>query len=541
MIIKFNEDLKEVLDSLISGMLPHENYNSSLLMDIEKIITRYIKVEEMDLEYLVFMNMVDSIKKVYLGVDSSFLPKITKDSVDLILQNDLVRFVSTEGYKYKSWFEMRGVPYDFTNSLNVEQSASKLYNEIMDLYERCFDKAIPSEEALSYSVAYRAAFLDAIAESTVTTQAEILRNGIWYNKEFYKSSEDWVNYMERIVSELNNRLNDDLNEETKSINSLEKGIEMLSKAKMSNKPITTYGMPPLDDFIPVSTNRMVVLCSKEGVGKTTYCNYVANNAIRDRKKVLIMAGESDPNSIYIAVLQNFIYKEFGAFISIKDIINSEDAPEEIQKIVKLGIAKLAELDLFHYRSAYTYETVYQELVADYEKYQFDLVIIDHSAALLSAGKLRGEKEQIDSLAVALRNFKNKYGVGIIITSHFSVNAQAELTKFGRIYDNSPTRGSSVLSKEADDILILTVNEKLEKQSMRAFQVFKRRGTGKASVGTILMKVLFNCGEWVYDPKLQSNDGFDELEVSAAIDNIEAIYNEDSGCGFGEEEIDIDLF
>ena len=541
MIVKFNEDLKEVLDSLISGMLPHENYNSSLLMDIEKIITRYIKVEEMDLEYLVFMNMVDSIKKVYLGVDSSFLPKITKDSVDLILQNDLVRFVSTEGFKYKSWFELRGVPYDFSNSLNIEQASSKLYNEVMDLYERCFDKAIPSEEALSYSVAYRAAFLDAIAESTVTTQAEILRNGIWYNKEFYKSSEDWVKYMERVISDLGNRLNDELNEETKSVNSLERGIEMLKQAKESNKPITSYGIPELDDSIPVSTNRMVVICSKEGVGKTTYCTYLANNAIKDRKKVLYMVGESDPNSIYISVLQNFIYKEFGAFISIRDIINSEDAPEEIQKIVNLGIAKLAELGLFHYRSSYTYETVYQELVADYEKYQFDLVIIDHSAALLSNGKLKGEKEQIDNLAVSLRNFKNKYAVGVVVTSHFSVNAQTELTKFGRIYDNSPTRGSSVLSKEADDILILTVNEKLEKQSMRAFQVFKRRRTSKATIGTVLMKVLFNCGEWVYDPKLQSNDGFDELEVSAAIDNIEAIYNDNSEDGFGEEDIEIDVF
>lgn len=541
MIIKFNDDLKEVLDSLISGMLPHSNYDPSLLLDIEKIILRYIKVEEMDLEYLVFMNIVDSIKKVYLGIDSTFTPKITRDSLNAILETDLVRFVSTEGYKYKSWFEVRGVPSDFTNSLSLEQAASKLYNEVLDLYERCFDKEIPSSEALSYSVAYRAAFMDSIAESTITTQAEIIRNGVWYNREFYKSSEDWIKYMDKLVSDLNNRLNDDSNEDTKAINSLDKGIELLNKARLSNKKITNYGMPQLDDFIPVSTNRICVICSKEGVGKTTYCTYLANNAIKDRKKVLFMVGESDPNSIYVSVLQNFIYKEFGAFISVRDIVNSEDAPEEIQKIINLGVSKLAELGLFHYRSSYTYETVYQELVADYEKYKFDLVIIDHSAALLSSGKLKGEKEQIDNLAVSLRNFKNRYGVGIVVTSHFSVNAQTELTKFGRIYDNSPTRGSSVLSKEADDILILTVNEKLEKQSMRAFQVFKRRGTSKASVGTIIMKVLFNCGEWLFDPKLQSNDGFDELEVSAAINNIEAIYDDPSSDDFGEEDIEIDLY
>lgn len=539
MIIKFNEELKEVLDSLISGMLPHENYNGALLMDLEKTILRYIKIDEMDLEYLVFMNMVDSIKKVHLSINSSFMPKITRNLIEQILQNDLMRFISTEGFKHKSWFELRGVSYDFSNNLNIEQGASKLYNEVIDLYERCFEKAIPSEEALSYAVAYRAAFLDSISESTVMAQAEILRNGLWYKNEFYKSSERWIKYMDRVVSEINNRLNDELNEETKSIDSLEKAVALLEESRRSNIPISEFGIPPLDDFIPVVSNRLTVICSKEGVGKTAYCSYLSNNIIKNRKKVLFMTGESNPNSIYISVLQNFIYKEFSTFIDVTDIIHSDKAPEEIQKIVNLGISRLAELGLFNYRSAYTYETVYQELVADYEKFKFDVVIIDHSAALLSTGKLSGEKEQIDALAVALRNFKNRYQCSIVVNSHFSVNAQAELTKFGRIYDNSPTRGSSVLSKEADDIFILTVNEKLEKQSMRAFQVFKRRGAGKSSIGTVYMKVLFNCGEWIYDPKLQSNDGFDELEVSTAIDNIEAIYSD--GEEDVEEDIDIDIF
>lgn len=538
MIIKFNDELKEVLDNLISGMLPHESYDGSLLMDIEKLITRYIKVEEMELEYLVFMNIVSSIKKVYLGLNISVLPKMTRDSFDQILKTDLVRFVSTEGFKYKSWFELRGVSSDFSNNLNIEQAANKLYSEVIDLYDRCFDLEISSQEAVSYSVAYRAAFLDSVSESTIVSQAEIIKNGMWYNREYYKSSEDWIKYMDRVVSEINNRLNDDANEDTQAIDSLDKGVEMLNRAKELNTPISYFGIPPIDDFIPIVSNRLTVLCSKEGVGKTAYCTYLTNNIIKSRKKALFMVGESDPNSIYIAVLQNFIYKEFGAFVSIDDIIHSEKADEEVQKIINLGIAKLSELGLFFYRPAYTYETVYQELVADYEKYKFDVVVLDHSAALLSNGGLKGEKEQIDHLAVALRNFKRKFPVNVVVTSHFSVKAQEELTRFGRIYDNSPTRGSTVLSKEADDIFILTVNEKLEKQSMRGFQAFKRRGTSKASLGTILMKVLFNCGEWVYDPKLQSNDGFDELEVSTAIKNIEAIY--EGGDDF-DDEIDVDLF
>lgn len=541
MIIRFNEELKEVLDNLISGMLPHENYDGSLLMDIEKLILRFIKIEEMELEYLVLMNIVAEIKKVYLGIEAKVLPKITRDSVDLILQNDLVRFVSTEGYKYKSWFENKGIPYDFSNEMNIEIAASKLYSEVIDVYDRCFDLQVPSSESVSYMVAYRAAFLDSVAETTVTTQAEILRNGLWYKGSYYKSSEDWAKYMDMFISDLNGRLNDELNEETKAINTLEKGIKMLEEAREAKRPISTFGMPPIDDFIPIVSNRLSVICSKEGTGKTTYGAYLANNVMRDGKKIVYMTGESTDREIYIPVLQNFIYKNFNAFVSQYDIIHRDQAPEEVQKIINLGVAKLTESNSLHLRPAYTYETVYQELVADYEKYKFDVVVIDHSANLISNGKLKTEKEQIDALAVALRMFKNKYNVSIIVNSHFSTNAQTELTRFGRIYDNSPTRGSSVLSKEADDIFILTVNEKLEKQSMRAFTVFKRRGASKANIGTIMMKVLFNCGEWVYDPKLQSNDGFDELEVSAAIDNLEAVYSDGGDDSFGEEDLEIDLF
>ena len=70
--------------------------------------------------------------------------------------------------------------------------------------------------------------------------------------------------------------------------------------------------------------------------------------------------------------------------------------------------------------------------------------------------------------------------------------------------------------------------------MRALHTFKRRG-GKRNLPIIILKVLFNCGEWIYDRKNQDGK-VENLEVSAAYSQIEQVYldGEDGGV-----EIDFD--
>lgn len=528
MLIDFDEELKDSLDSLISGLLPQEGYDSKLFMDIHSNILRFIKEDEMPLEYRVLFNIIADIIKINIST-STFNPIVSRDSLDVILSNSLIEFVSTEGFKYKSWFENRGIDLN-----NIEMGSSKLYEEVMDLYDRCYEKCTPSSECLSHVVAYRAAFMDSVSQTTIKCQADIIQDKLYFGHKYYKGSKGWIDFLNITMSELNVRLDDENNADSNHIDSLEKAISYLEQARSRAVPISSYGIDPLDQTIPIVSNRLSVICAGEGVGKTQFCTYLSNNIIRDNKKVLYMFGESEGSELFTIILRNFIYKKFGKFVDTNDILHPENCHEDTQKIINLATTELSRTGCYIDRRAYTYENLYEELVKDYEKYKFDVVMIDHSASLNSTGLLKTEKEKIDALSIAVRNFKRNYPCHVFVTSHFSVEAKTELDRHGKVYNASPTRGSGTLSKEADDVFILTVNEKLEKQDLRGIQVSKRRGAAKHSIGTIIMKVLYNGGEWVYDKKYQSED-YNTVEVDAALTNLENHYLVDT-----EEEIVIEI-
>lgn len=533
MLIYFNDELKDSLDSLISGILPHEGYDSSLFMDIHDNILRYIKEDEMPLEYKTFFSIVSGIMKINISA-SVFNPIISRDSVDAILTNSLGNFVSCEGYKYKEWFENRGISSSFTDPLSIDSGASALYNEVIELYDRCYDLNISSAEALSQVVSYRVAFTESVSLSSVKAQAEILQSRLYYKRKYYKGPSGWIDFMNETLLELNERLNDEVNSESNHLDSLDKVINYLEKARNRAIPLSSYGIPPLDDAIPLVSNRLTVICSNEGIGKTQFCTYLANNVIKDNKRVLYMFGESDDSELFTIILRNFIYKKYKCFVDVKDILHPEKSTEDIQKIINMATTELYKTKGYIDRSAYTYETLYEQLVDDYNKYKFDVVIIDHSAALNSNGSLRSDKEKIDALAIACRNFKRNFPCQVIVTSHLSVEAKQELSRHGKVFHASPTRDSGTLSKEADDVYIITVDEKLEKQDLRAIQVSKRRGASKHSIGNIIMKVLYSCGEWVYDKKYQSEE-YNTVEVDAAIKNVESVFLDSD-----EEIIEIEL-
>ena len=64
LLINFDDDLKEVLDTLISGLLPHENFDKEYFVDIYENILRYIHADEMPLEYRVLFNLMEDVLKV---------------------------------------------------------------------------------------------------------------------------------------------------------------------------------------------------------------------------------------------------------------------------------------------------------------------------------------------------------------------------------------------------------------------------------------------------------------------------------------------
>lgn len=532
LLLNFDDELKEVLDTLISGLLPHENFDKEFFADIYENILRYVHTDEMPLEYRVLFNLIEDVLKVN-SFTKKFEPIITSSFVDNALQVSLVNFIVSDGYKFKTWFESRGVDSNFNIPTNIEEAGSALYREVMSLYERCYNKSLPSSQALPFIVSYKNLFMDCASKSLVTAQVEIIQDKFYFDGKYYKGSSSCLEFVSSSTTEIETRLNDESFSASEALDSLEKIDRLLSRGRDLYKPLSKYGIECIDDKTPILAHRLVIFCARENVGKTLYAIYLACNMIMDNRKVIYMCGESAKEVIFNKILCNYIYKKYKKFVTVGQIVGSEPCSEEALRLINIASCDLANSGNLILREAYTYENLYKELKDDYQKYKFDGVFIDHSAALSSTGKLFSEKERIDSLSVDARNFKREFPVFICVTSHFSVEANQELSRTGKVVEKSPTRGSTTLSKEADDIYLILTNPELEKQNMRALQVYKRRD-GSRNIDVVYLQVLFNAGEWVYDKKKQ-NGKVENVEVAAAYNQIEQAYLEDFD---GEVEIDL---
>ena len=238
-----------------------------------------------------------------------------------------------------------------------------------------------------------------------------------------------------------------------------------------------------------------------------------------------MYGEGQDHIVYSNILVNYIYKKYHIFVTTQMIADPEGQPDEVQKVIQIAKLELIESKLLSMTPAFSYETVYTELENNYNELKFDVVIIDHSLALL--GDIKQSKTNVDTLAIDCRNFKRNYPVCVIVCSHLSAAAKEYVNKDMRVPPEiSCTRDSSSLDAEADDIYILRDNDTLFKQELIAIENKKRRNAKRLNEFIILRK-MFDVAHYVYNEEDQSSNKKDELRMEEALQEMEKAYSDDS--------------
>ena len=248
-----------------------------------------------------------------------------------------------------------------------------------------------------------------------------------------------------------------------------------------------------------------------------------------------MCGENTMPLVYASVLSNYIYKKHGLRISAEMVAKRNSLPEDKKKLVNLTSAELSSSGKLILKDSFSYNNFYDEVVTIYDKTPFDALIIDHSMALLGTGN---DTENITNLAKQAREFKKAYPVYVQILSHLSVTAKDAISK-GKVVDNSPTKSSSVLSAEADDIMLLIDNPILAKQNLLAIYNYKRRGAQRILENMIVRKK-FDVSSYYYDPALQNSiDGIDLTaeQVLQDIDELHKVDDVSDDDDFDDENIE----
>lgn len=516
LIVDIQQDalLQENLNKVLSGLLPHKNYNPDLFQDLLRVVTTLIEPEEMYGEYYTLVETLMKIRDIKQSI-KSYKPKLTKDTLTATLISNVPDLVRNEHVQITKILEMEGHETNIEIERNFDNACNLLYSRTLELYEDCMALEITSEEAVTYVSSLKSAFITHTAQESLKVQAQILKSSVKIGRKVLAGPQDWLEYVSNIHHIINNRLQDE-DERVLKLDSMEKSDELMERLHATHIPLANYGIPVLDDQTPMLRHRLVVVSAKENTGKTMLAVNWAINLIKNRRKVLFMCGENNFEKIQPLFISNYIYQKYGMHITPSDITNMNDLPPDICRLINIARAELMETGCIKLIKYFDYYTLYEELVAEYDKEAFDALIIDHTYALRGGGS---EYERIGALARAMRQFKNDYPVFNLVLSHLSTDAKEAIIK-GKRVEASPTKGNGSLAAEADEILILSDNELLAKQGLLQVQNYKRRGAEKVE-DYIILKKKFNVASFIYDEKLQNSADASELGLA----ELESVYDD----------------
>lgn len=523
MIFTHTEEFKKSIEVLISGMLPHNNYKGNQYRSILNYLNILFKENELDLEYNIMLKVFNNINKIFM-VNKNYVPKVSKELVASILETNIYDLLQKDGYLYKQWFTTRGIDTNFAVDSSLRIASDEVYNSVMDLYERCFEYEMDEDLAITSISSLSPIYMDSVMENLVSTLAKIINDGHWYNRKMYKGSADSFEYNKLITSELYSRL-DELDiavNKNKSIS--EKVIEALHSVRNKYSRLADFGIEPLDDSSPFSTHEYCVLVAESNVGKTQLTYYLANQFMKEGKKVKFVFGESTEDIAMSGVLRNYIYKRKKYYVNNYAIRNYDKIDNNTAKLIDMYSMEMATSELIEPLENLDMIDAYEDLVRMYERDPFSCLIIDHTGAMTTKHKTKEGREKHVAFSFALRRFKKEYPVNIILLSHLSAEGKSYFKQNGNLYGQSDiTAHSSDYFRDADKVFFLYSDDSLEKQSIRGLSLLKSRDMGKSLVKEMYLKVDWDCGEWVYDIKYQVG-GEESMSEKQALEAISKEYD-----------------
>lgn len=501
-----DEALREVLNKVLSGFLPHENFVDSSFITLYSMLLDRVNEKEMRGIYHPFRYILH--RYYLLAIDSGIIPNITEEKFKGALENIVFDMVSDKRTEMAIILAEEGLTYDLTIPTYREQAAQVLYKKVLELYRECFLLKTNTSEAIGIFVELDEAIKRNYIDLTVANQQEILTNGLQIGRFFYQGGDGWMSY----ISTASKELSDFCSHSGKCLecDSYTSLIDIESAMESSTEPLCDYGIPSLDDETPILQNRLTVIVGKENIGKTKVMTSLVAKLIINGVKPYVATGETTTNLYFFQVLSSYIYQKYEIHIPPNMLTSKNIATldKEDQQIVNTAKYSLMNSGLV-IDDSLSYDTVMPTFVKYYNK-GCRAFFIDHSQSLRGR-RGRAIGELVTSLAMDCREFKNSYPTYVCVLSHPSSEFKDILQKDpnkAKTLQISPTAQSSTLSTEADEIFILYETQQLIKENLLGWITYKRRGP---KIDTIYIRKQFHVSSFTYDERDQAGADTIELE------------------------------
>lgn len=526
-MLKFNlqedEVLRTAINRFLSSLLPHENFDTQFFTENLSIVLKYVHLDEFKMEHHFLVAALADLNKIKVATNS-FEPRLTEDTFQKIVSASISSVISRPELGVTEWLQYEGLDTNLTIPSVRDEVCQKVFVRCVELYRECYEMAVPSDQVMNGEPELRAAFIAHVGTQSINTQMEIVQGKLRLGRKTYSGFSDWLSYTKKMTAEIDNRLSESESQNTMKIDSLEGSYELLRSLQDLLVPIADYGIPELDQYTPILRHRLVVVVGKENIGKTKFAIDKAVNVIMAGGKVAYMCGESVKASIFADVMINFIYKTYGIIIRPEHLTAPEACPDDVRKMIGMSVDLMVTNGSLVLCDAFNYATLQSEMENLYDQTKFDMIVIDHSCALVGTYGDGSLSAKVEHLAYVCRDFKKKFPVCVMVTSHPSSLAK-DSAKKGNATQDSPTKGSQNLSTEADEVLYLRDNETLIKQNLILLENTKRRNAGRIVEPVILQKK-FEVNAFIYDASLQKGESKLGLEREQALDDLDKMLGTD---------------
>lgn len=513
-----DEALTECLNGVISGLLPHANYDSSSFALLYPTLKTVLDTADArGLYYAIYL-----IFDKYMSLASSlprgkFEIRITRERFSTAMANNLPDLILEPKMTIVDLMAAEGKSADISIPTVQQEVMGVLYEKAMALYDDCFNMEQSYEDSMSKIVDLKDIIKANLIETGMGLQRVIMSTGSKIGRRYYRGPEGWLEYVQslaREVSEMERSDEGDLEcNGIDMVTSLDEGTQELSS------PLANYGVPQLDDFTPILKHRLAVMVAKENTGKTQVCIHLIASLIRAGVKPFFACGEAPKELMFSCIVSSYIYQEYGMFFETQYLSGEGYArlsPDD-QQVVNTAKARVSSSGLVISNNL-SYDNVVSKVMHYYNK-GCEAFFFDHTQSLRGRnGRKIGDL--VTGLALDCRELKNELPIYIMLTSQPSTGLK-ELLQKDQTKDMqlSPTAQSAAPSQEADELFILNDTEYLKTQGLLEWITYKRRGASKPKAFYILKH--FNVSAFEYDARYQGVDAIDEGTLDGLVNALSA--------------------
>ena len=194
-------------------------------------------------------------------------------------------------------------------------------------------------------------------------------------------------------------------------------------------------------------SKLCIIGARPSVGKSALGLYIAENAARAGKQVLIVSLEMDESEIYSRILARYALTDV-------DIIEARRFTDEQQIRIVEAYGEMSAMNLSVSTRASTPGQIRSIALKMRAQRGLDLIVVDYLQLLTSGQKTSNRTEEVGSISRQLKLLAMELHVPVIAMSQMNRQSEAGMSEGGRMPKMSESRESGSIENDANQFIIL---------------------------------------------------------------------------------------